>query len=52
MIIDDIREELFRLQDVQYRDFQSRLIPSANFWTRSRIFILMRISCTPFFSRK
>ena len=87
MIIDDIREELFRLQDVQYRDFQSKLIPtvppgsfigvrtpalrklakgpcgssprtsasgriSANFWTRSRIFILMRISCTPFFSRK
>ena len=80
MIIDDIREELFRLQDVQYRDFQSKLIPtvppgsfigvrtpalrklakdlgkrgriSANFWTRSRIFILMRISCMPFFSRK
>ena len=28
MIIDDIREELFRLQDVQYRDFQSKLIPT------------------------
>ena len=28
MIIDEIREELFRLQDVQYRDFQSKLIPT------------------------
>ncbi len=28
MIIDEIREELFRLQDTEYRDFQSRLIPS------------------------
>ena len=28
MITDEIRTELFRLQDVKYRDFQSRLIPS------------------------
>lgn len=28
MITDEIRAELFRLQDVKYRDFQSRLIPS------------------------
>lgn len=28
MITDEIREELFRLQDIKYRDFQSRLIPS------------------------
>ena len=28
MITDEIRAELFRLQDVQYRNFQSRLIPS------------------------
>lgn len=27
MIIDEIREELFALQDVKYRDFQSKLIP-------------------------
>ena len=26
-MINEIREELFRLRDVQYRDFQSRLIP-------------------------
>ena len=30
MIIEDIRTELFRLQDVKYRDFQSRLIPTVN----------------------
>ena len=29
MIIDEIREELFALQDIGYRDFQSKLIPSA-----------------------
>ena len=29
MIIDEIREELFRLQDTEYRDFQSKLIPTA-----------------------
>ncbi|MBR0374497.1 MAG: DNA alkylation repair protein [Mogibacterium sp.] len=29
MKIDEIREELFRLQDVKYRDFQSGLIPTA-----------------------
>ena len=28
MITDEIRAELFRLQDIKYRDFQSRLIPS------------------------
>ncbi len=27
MITEEIREELFRLQDLEYRDFQSRLIP-------------------------
>ncbi len=27
-IIDDIRKELFRLQDVEYRDFQMKLIPT------------------------
>ncbi|MCR4607049.1 MAG: DNA alkylation repair protein [Oscillospiraceae bacterium] len=29
MIINEIREELFRLQDTEYRDFQSKLIPTA-----------------------
>ncbi len=28
MILDDIRKELFRLQDIKYRDFQARLIPT------------------------
>ncbi|MDD6298688.1 DNA alkylation repair protein [Hornefia butyriciproducens] len=28
MLTDEIREELFRLQDPDYRDFQSRLIPT------------------------
>ena len=28
MITDEIRDELFRLQDVKYRDFQSKLIPT------------------------
>ena len=30
MIIDEIRKELFELQDVRYRDFQSKLIPTAS----------------------
>ncbi len=30
MICEEIREELFRLQDVKYRDFQSRLIPTVD----------------------
>ena len=30
MISEDIRNELFRLQDVKYRDFQSKLIPNLN----------------------
>lgn len=30
MISEDIRTELFRLQDVKYRDFQRKLIPTAN----------------------
>ena len=29
MIIDDIRVQLFSLQDTEYRDFQSKLIPTA-----------------------
>ena len=29
MICEEIREELFRLQDVKYRDFQAKLIPTA-----------------------
>ena len=29
MLTDEIREELFRLQDTKYRDFQSKLIPTA-----------------------
>lgn len=29
MITDEIREELFRLQDKKYRDFQAKLIPTA-----------------------
>ncbi len=29
MIIDEIREELFAMQDEKYRDFQAKLIPSA-----------------------
>ena len=28
MLIDDIRKELFALQDMKYRDFQSKLIPT------------------------
>lgn len=28
MIIDEIRGELFRLQDIEYRDFQGKLIPT------------------------
>ena len=28
MLTDDIRKELFRLQDTQYRDFQAKLIPN------------------------
>lgn len=28
MITDEIREELFRLQDIAYRDFQSKLTPT------------------------
>ena len=30
MIIEEIREELFRLKDVKYRDFQSKLIPAVD----------------------
>lgn len=30
MITEEIREELFRLQDKQYRDFQRKLIPTAD----------------------
>ena len=30
MITDDIRTELFELQDVKYRDFQSKLIPTVD----------------------
>ena len=30
MIIEEIRTELFRLQDVKYRDFQSKLIPTVD----------------------
>ncbi|MCR5486606.1 MAG: DNA alkylation repair protein [Lachnospiraceae bacterium] len=30
MISEDIRTELFRLQDVKYRDFQRKLIPTVN----------------------
>lgn len=30
MINEDIREELFRFQDVKYRDFQRKLIPTIN----------------------
>ena len=32
MIIDDIRTELFRLQDQDYRDFQAKLIPSEEYY--------------------
>ncbi|ORT99326.1 hypothetical protein D081_2055 [Anaerovibrio sp. JC8] len=28
MIVDEIREELFKLQDTKYRDFQAKLIPN------------------------
>ena len=28
MILDDIRDELFRMQDIEYRDFNSNLIPT------------------------
>lgn len=30
MLIEEIRQELFNLQDVKYRDFQAKLIPSAS----------------------
>lgn len=30
MITDEIREELFRLRDIEYRDFQSRLVPTVD----------------------
>ena len=30
MIVDEIREELFRLQDLEYRDFQYKLIPTVD----------------------
>ena len=30
MITDEIREQLFRLQDTKYRDFQSKLIPTVD----------------------
>ena len=30
MIVDEIRKELFLLQDTEYRDFQSKLIPTAD----------------------
>ncbi|MBQ8970782.1 MAG: DNA alkylation repair protein, partial [Lachnospiraceae bacterium] len=30
MSIDEIRKELFALQDIKYRDFQSKLIPSVD----------------------
>ena len=30
MLRDEIRKELFRLQDVGYRDFQSKLIPNVD----------------------
>ena len=30
MITEEIRAELFRLQDVKYRDFQSKLIPTVD----------------------
>lgn len=29
-MVEEIREELFRMQDVEYRDFQSRLIPTVD----------------------
>ena len=29
-ILDEIREKLYQMQDIPYRDFQSRLIPTAN----------------------
>ncbi len=28
MILDDIRDELFKMQDIGYRDFNSKLIPT------------------------
>lgn len=28
MILDDIRGELFKMQDIGYRDFNSKLIPT------------------------
>jgi hypothetical protein len=28
MILDDIRDELFKMQDIEYRDFNSKLIPT------------------------
>ena len=30
MIIDEIRAELYNLQDIKYRDFQSKLIPTVS----------------------
>lgn len=28
MILDEIRDELFKMQDIGYRDFNSKLIPT------------------------
>ena len=30
MILDDIRDELFKMQDIKYRDFNSKLIPTVD----------------------
>ncbi len=38
MITEDIREELFKLQDLKYRDFQGGLIPGTELddWTHNK----------------
>ena len=38
MITEDIREELFKLQDLKYRDFQGGLIPGTDLddWTHNK----------------
>lgn len=38
MILDDIRDELFKMQDIKYRDFNSKLIPTVD----KRLFIGVR----------
>ena len=47
MILEEVREELFRLQDRKYRDFQSKLIPNVD----PETIIGVRVFCKPFLEK-